>query len=227
MSSALLGECLAMGGYPRMTMSETELSVICKNCGSEVSPYVTECPYCGARLRKRAPKLERRGDGLEAKPRRRRRPAFLRRPSLATDAPFRPYATMAAILGPAILLLIQKAGGSAHRRLRRHRRAARRPVVALPHCPLCLHRRRLPLCRRGRPGDLRHGAGAAPRHGADGAAADRLRLAGDAGRERDRQRTGQHRGDRRRQRGRPRCGRRLVRDPPRRGARRRSTRTST
>ncbi len=46
-----------------MTMSETELSVICKNCGSEVSPYVTECPYCGARLRKRAPKLERRGDG--------------------------------------------------------------------------------------------------------------------------------------------------------------------
>jgi len=48
-------------------MSETELSVICKNCGSEVSPYVTECPYCGARLRKRAPKLERRGDALEAR----------------------------------------------------------------------------------------------------------------------------------------------------------------
>ena len=54
-----------------MIMSETELSVICKNCGSEVSPYVTECPYCGARLRKRAPKLERRGDVLEPKPRRR------------------------------------------------------------------------------------------------------------------------------------------------------------
>ena len=35
-----------------MTMSETELSVICKNCGEEVSPYVTECPYCGTRLRK-------------------------------------------------------------------------------------------------------------------------------------------------------------------------------
>jgi membrane associated rhomboid family serine protease len=94
-----------------MTMSETELSVICKNCGSEVSPYVTECPYCGARLRKRAPKLERRGDGLEAKPRRRRRPAFLRRPSFAADAPFRPYATIAAILGPAALLLVQKATG--------------------------------------------------------------------------------------------------------------------
>ena len=84
-------------------MSETELRVICKNCGSEVSPYVTECPYCGARLRKRAPKLERRGDGLEPKPRRRparrlhsRRPA--RRRSLGAE---RPYATLAVILGSA------------------------------------------------------------------------------------------------------------------------------
>jgi membrane associated rhomboid family serine protease len=33
--------------------------VICKSCGSEVSPYITECPYCGNRLRKRAPKLDR------------------------------------------------------------------------------------------------------------------------------------------------------------------------
>jgi membrane associated rhomboid family serine protease len=89
-------------------MSETELSVICKNCGSEVSPYVTECPYCGARLRKRAPKLERRGDALEAKPRRRRGPR-LRRPAWA-DAE-RPYATLAAILGSAVLLLVQKASG--------------------------------------------------------------------------------------------------------------------
>src|SRR4051794_10219056 len=40
-------------------MAETELSVVCKSCGSEVSPYVTECPYCGTRLRKRAPKLDR------------------------------------------------------------------------------------------------------------------------------------------------------------------------
>lgn len=90
-------------------MSETELSVICKNCGSEVSPYVTECPYCGARLRKRAPKLERRGGALEAKrPRRRllpRRPALL-----AAD---RPYATLAAILGSAVVLLIQEATGYA------------------------------------------------------------------------------------------------------------------
>lgn len=93
-------------------MSETELSVVCKNCGSEVSPYVTECPYCGARLRKRAPKLERRGDGLEAKPRRRGRPSFLRRRRGAGSAkPFRPYATMVAIVGSAALLLVQKATG--------------------------------------------------------------------------------------------------------------------
>jgi membrane associated rhomboid family serine protease len=31
--------------------------VVCKQCGSEVSPYITECPYCGSRLRRRAPKL--------------------------------------------------------------------------------------------------------------------------------------------------------------------------
>jgi membrane associated rhomboid family serine protease len=102
------------GGYPRLTMSETELSVICKNCGSEVSPYVTECPYCGARLRKRAPKLERRGDGLEPKPR--RGPASrlfrIKLPWFGGDRVARPYATLAAILGPALLLLVEKALGA-------------------------------------------------------------------------------------------------------------------
>jgi len=51
-----------------------DLFVVCKNCGSEVSPYVTECPYCGQRVRKRAPKIERGADGgpkvREAKARR-------------------------------------------------------------------------------------------------------------------------------------------------------------
>ncbi len=93
-----------------MTMSETELSVICKNCGSEVSPYVTECPYCGARLRKRAPKLERRGDGFEAKPRR-RSPLRLRLPARPAIVAGRPYATLAVVLGSAVLLLIGVAGG--------------------------------------------------------------------------------------------------------------------
>ena len=58
-------------------MSSPELSVVCRNCGSEVSPYVTECPYCGQRLRKRAPKLQREGD--EIKVREGRREKRLRR----------------------------------------------------------------------------------------------------------------------------------------------------
>jgi hypothetical protein len=51
-------------------MSRADLFIVCKNpdCGAEVSPYITECPYCGARLRKRAPKLER------GRPRERRTP---------------------------------------------------------------------------------------------------------------------------------------------------------
>ena len=89
--------------------------MVCKNCGAEVSPYVTECPYCGTRLRKRAPKLERRGDELLAREtrsaRRQRRAAErrARRPRLAFAAD-RPYVTLAAILGPAVLLVVQRAG---------------------------------------------------------------------------------------------------------------------
>jgi membrane associated rhomboid family serine protease len=62
-------------------MSSPDLFVVCKSCGSEVSPYVTECPYCGTRLRKRAPKIEREGGvpkppkpGSERLPRRGRQP---------------------------------------------------------------------------------------------------------------------------------------------------------
>jgi membrane associated rhomboid family serine protease len=100
-------------------VAETELSVVCKSCGSEVSPYVTECPYCGTRLRKRAPKLERRGEVLEPREsrrdRRRRRSAErrerrekLRRLSLTAE---RPYVTLAAILVPAALIIVQRAAG--------------------------------------------------------------------------------------------------------------------
>jgi membrane associated rhomboid family serine protease len=91
-------------------VSETELSVVCKNCGSEVSPYVTECPYCGARLRKRAPKLERRGEGLEAK--RPRRRARRQRAAARALEPGRPYVTISAILAGAVLLLVQRATGN-------------------------------------------------------------------------------------------------------------------
>jgi membrane associated rhomboid family serine protease len=97
-------------------VAETELSVVCKSCGSEVSPYVTECPYCGTRLRKRAPKLERRGDGLEAQESRRDRRRRERRErkerkervrglSLTAE---RPYATIAFILVPAALLVVAR-----------------------------------------------------------------------------------------------------------------------
>jgi len=75
--------------------------VICKSCGSEVSPYITECPYCGNRLRKRAPKLDR--DGRVAEKRRRRPPTpslpRLRQgeiPGIRADA--RPYATIGLLL---------------------------------------------------------------------------------------------------------------------------------
>ncbi len=40
-------------------MSSPDLFVVCKNCNAEVSPYITECPYCGTRLRKRAPRIDR------------------------------------------------------------------------------------------------------------------------------------------------------------------------
>lgn len=39
--------------------SGADLFVVCKQCEREVSPYITECPYCGHRLRRRAPKLPR------------------------------------------------------------------------------------------------------------------------------------------------------------------------
>lgn len=93
--------------YPRR-VSSPELSVVCKTCGEEVSPYVTECPYCGTRLRKRAPKLELRGDELAPRESRRtrRRLARAQRTEKLTE---RPYAVAAAILIPAVLLLVRVA----------------------------------------------------------------------------------------------------------------------
>jgi membrane associated rhomboid family serine protease len=85
-------------------VSEPGLFVVCKNCGSEVSPYVTECPYCGQRVRKRAPRLDRGEPGEEPRRKRgrgtRRMPSLgrIRRdeiPGIAPDT--RPYATIALI----------------------------------------------------------------------------------------------------------------------------------
>jgi len=66
-------------------MSHPDLFVVCKSCGSEVSPYVTECPYCGTRLRKRAPKIER--DGGVPKPPRTSRRRLGRKKESAPSAP--------------------------------------------------------------------------------------------------------------------------------------------
>ncbi len=97
-------------------MTEVDLNVICKHCGAEVSPYITECPYCGQRLRKRAPKLRQEGEEVvAAEPRRRR----LRRPKrrrererekpLAWMAADRPYGTLALVLAVAVVYLLEVA----------------------------------------------------------------------------------------------------------------------
>jgi membrane associated rhomboid family serine protease len=84
--------------------SGPDLFVVCKNCGAEVSPYITECPYCGTRLRKRAPKIERDGTISEPRPKRSRRvrapraPRELRVPGLEVPrVGTRPWATIALI----------------------------------------------------------------------------------------------------------------------------------
>jgi len=92
--------------------SGADLFVVCKQCGSEVSPYITECPYCGHRLRRRAPKLPRE-HAPSRKPRlaRRLRWRRSRRPSAALTSPRRrlsrwhearaaspPYATITLVV---------------------------------------------------------------------------------------------------------------------------------
>jgi membrane associated rhomboid family serine protease len=91
--------------------SGPDLFVICKSCGSEVSPYITECPYCGTRLRKRAPKLERGGVPKPPKPPKRARPRLqpLRRgeiPGIRPDR--RPYVTIALVLASVIVSLVAR-----------------------------------------------------------------------------------------------------------------------
>jgi membrane associated rhomboid family serine protease len=96
-----------------------DLFVVCKKCGSEVSPYITECPYCGTRLRKRAPKIDRRSGDATPKPARKLpRPALtpLRRdeiPGIRADPAGRPNATIAllvlSLVGFLALALVDRA----------------------------------------------------------------------------------------------------------------------
>jgi membrane associated rhomboid family serine protease len=102
-----------------MGMSSPDLFVVCKNCQAEVSPYITECPYCGTRLRKRAPRIERpdapvkppkrgprlggRGSARPAKPKQPKAAQRLGRlrpdeiPGIRGDEHGRPYATMVLV----------------------------------------------------------------------------------------------------------------------------------
>ena len=58
--------------------SGPDLYLVCKSCGAEVSPYITECPYCGTRIQKRAPKLDRGGVPKASKKAKRSRPQLPR-----------------------------------------------------------------------------------------------------------------------------------------------------
>jgi hypothetical protein len=93
--------------------SGADLFVVCKKCGSEVSPYITECPYCGHRLRRRAPKLPR-----ERKPRtvgvklwRGASLGRLRRGEITgVRVQTRPYATAALVIGSCGLWIAGRGG---------------------------------------------------------------------------------------------------------------------
>lgn len=95
-------------------MSRADLFVVCKNpeCGAEVSPYITECPYCGTRLQKRAPKLDK---ALQPARRARRMPT----PSLGRLRPgeipgiradSHPFATGAIILATCGVWIATRGG---------------------------------------------------------------------------------------------------------------------
>ncbi|MDX6587537.1 MAG: hypothetical protein QOI31_2010 [Solirubrobacterales bacterium] len=106
-------------------MAGPELSVVCRNCGSEVSPYVTECPYCGTRIRKRAPRLEREGDEIRIREGRRekklrrdaerreradeQRAGFGRSLPRGEELATKPIATIVLIAIPAIVYVLLEA----------------------------------------------------------------------------------------------------------------------
>jgi hypothetical protein len=93
--------------------SGADLFVVCRQCGSEVSPYITECPYCGHRLRRRAPKLPRATRSTSAHRSRIPTPSLgrLRRGEIAGirgDAP--PFAAL-TLVGLSCLVWIATTGG--------------------------------------------------------------------------------------------------------------------
>src|ERR1700688_2975264 len=83
--------------------SGADLFVVCKKCGSEVSPYITECPYCGHRLRRRAPDLPREKVGSQRRSRRPRLPRLGR-----TDS--RRYVTIALVAVSCVVWVVLQGG---------------------------------------------------------------------------------------------------------------------
>jgi hypothetical protein len=97
-----------------------DLFVVCKSCQAEVSPYITECPYCGNRLRKRAPKLEKGMLPSTPRPRVPRRKAPAGRSSAPRqlrprrrEAPSwararRPYGSFAIVVASIVVTLLMR-----------------------------------------------------------------------------------------------------------------------
>ena len=91
--------------------SGPDLYLVCKSCGAEVSPYITECPYCGTRIQKRAPKLDRGGVPKASKRAKRSRPQLPRLrpneiPGIRADR--RAWAVWLLVLVPVIVTLAVK-----------------------------------------------------------------------------------------------------------------------
>src|SRR3954469_24610831 len=110
--------------------SGADLFVVCKQCGSEVSPYITECPYCGNRLRRRAPKLPRANVPSRSRRRRagipglRRRTRALRSPRPVSVAygsgrwlGTRPYATISLVAASCAAWIVVHASPSVYAHL--------------------------------------------------------------------------------------------------------------
>jgi hypothetical protein len=105
--------------------SGADLFVVCKQCGSEVSPYITECPYCGNRLRRRAPTLPRPGEKDEKVARRggfarllgggargsrpQSAPSTRRRERSSGWAQLRPYGTIALVAASCVMYVVTRA----------------------------------------------------------------------------------------------------------------------
>src|SRR4051795_1248829 len=92
--------------------SGPDLYLVCKGCVPEVSPYITECPYCGTRIQKRAPKLDR-GGVPKAPKRARSRPQLPRLrpgeiPGIRADR--RPWAVWALVIASLLVTVALKSG---------------------------------------------------------------------------------------------------------------------